>query len=307
MAEPDEALGNLPTEARNPRSSNLDQLSTLDLLTLINDEDASVAAAVRACLPKIAEAVDRIAARFEDGGRLFYLGAGTSGRLGVLDASECPPTFSVDATLFTGLIAGGDSALRRSSEGSEDLPDAGAADLLPFALTQHDSVVGIAASGRTPYVLGALAYARERSAFTVALTCAGGSASPSHMALIADLAIEVATGPEVLTGSTRMKAGTATKLILNSLSTAIMVRRGAVFANLMVNVQTTNRKLINRAERILAEIARCTPGEAKRLLQAAGSLKTAIAMQHSDLDRESAEKLLSLHGGRLRDALNATD
>lgn len=306
MAEPDEALGTLPTEARNPRSSNLDRLSTLDMLTLINDEDASVAGAVRACLPRIAEAVDRIAARFAHGGRLFYLGAGTSGRLGVLDASECPPTFSVDPGLFTGLIAGGDSALRRSSEGSEDSPAAGAADLLPFTLTQHDSVVGIAASGRTPYVLGALVHARECGAFTVALTCAGGSTSPSRMAALADVAIELATGPEVLTGSTRMKAGTATKLVLNSLSTAIMVRRGAVFGNLMVNVQTTNAKLSDRAERILIKITGCTADEAKRLLQTAGSLKTAIVMGKSGLGLEASKTLLSQHEGRLQDALQTT-
>src|ERR1700749_259348 len=197
-------LGLLLTETRNPATENLDQLSTLDMLRVINDEDATVASAVRAELPNIALAVDAIAERFNRGGRLFYTGAGTSGRLGVLDASECPPTFSVPADLFPAIIAGGDTALRKSSEKSEDSPEQGAADLAAAGFTANDALVGIAASGRTPYVLGALAHAKTLGAPTIALTCVPNSA----MANAACLAITPATGPEVLTGSTRLKAGT---------------------------------------------------------------------------------------------------
>src|ERR1700722_11995906 len=213
-------LATLPTEARNPASAAIDRLSTLEMLTVINREDQTVALAVERELPNIARAVDAIAARFDRGGRLFYIGAGTSGRLGVLDASECPPTFSVPATLVQGLIAGGDAALRSSSEHSEDSPAAGAADLAPHDLGPNDSVVGIAASGRTPYVLGALEFARSRGALTIALACV----PDSGLAQVAELAIEPVTGPEILTGSTRMKAGTATKLGLNMLSTGVMLR-----------------------------------------------------------------------------------
>jgi N-acetylmuramic acid 6-phosphate etherase len=297
-----EHLGQLPTEARNPRSESIDQLSTLDMLRVLNDEDATVATAVRAALPQIAAAVDAIASRFAHGGRLFYIGAGTSGRLGVLDASECPPTFSVPPGLFVGLIAGGDSALRKSSEASEDSPAAGAADLAPYSLTPHDTLVGIAASGRTPYVLGALAHARTAGALTLALTCAAGP-TPSPMAQATDIAIELATGPEVLTGSTRLKAGTATKLVLNMLSTGVMVRRGMVFGNLMVNVQPTNAKLIDRAQRIIAAATGCSPAAAAALLTAAGSVKTAIAMQLLSLDRPTAEARLAAATGSLRGAL----
>jgi N-acetylmuramic acid 6-phosphate etherase len=271
-----ERLSELPTEARNPRSQQIDQLSTLDMLRVINDEDATIAASVRAALPQIAAAVDAISARFSQGGRLFYIGAGTSGRLGVLDASECPPTFSVPPGLFVGLIAGGDSALRKSSEGSEDSPGAGAADLASHALTPHDSVVGIAASGRTPYVLGALGHATEAGALTIALTCAGGGPHTSALAAIAEIAIELATGPEVITGSTRLKAGTATKLVLNMLSTGVMIRQGAVLGNLMVNVQPTNAKLVDRARRIIVAATGCDPAGAATLLERTGSVKAAI-------------------------------
>jgi N-acetylmuramic acid 6-phosphate etherase len=281
-------LGSLTTESRNPRSEHIDELSTLEMLTLINQEDATVAAAVASELPAIARAVDAIAARFAQGGRLFYIGAGTSGRLGVLDASECPPTFSVPPALVQGLIAGGDSALRNSSEHSEDSPEEGARDLVaagfgianasdPAAPTP-DILVGIAASGRTPYVLGALLHAR---------ICSGRSpsaspASPdSPISKVADLAITPVTGPEVITGSTRMKAGTATKLVLNMLSTGVMVRTGAVYGNLMVNVKPTNDKLIDRAHRIIMAATGCDRYAATRLLIEAGSVKVAIAMQSS--------------------------
>jgi N-acetylmuramic acid 6-phosphate etherase len=301
-----EQLGQLPTEARNPRSEHLDELSTVDMLTVINDEDATIAATVRAALPQIAAAVDEIALRFADGGRLFYIGAGTSGRLGVLDASECPPTFSVSPDLFVGLIAGGDSALRKSSEQSEDSAEAGVADLLPFGLTRADTVLGIAASGRTPYVLGGLAHANEQGAFTIALTCAGTNAAdhePSRMAHLAELAIELATGPEVLTGSTRMKAGTATKLVLNMISTGVMVRTGAVFGNLMVNVQPTNAKLVDRAHRIIAAGTGCDMETATKLLAEGGSVKNAILMQRLGLAAGAALARLELSGGSLREAL----
>ena len=226
----------------------------------------------------------------------------------MLDASECPPTFSVVPELFIGLIAGGESALRRSSEASEDLPEAGAADLQRYGLTPQDTVVGIAASGRTPYVLGALQYARECAALTVALTCAASAerAAPfSRMGALAEMAIELATGPEVLTGSTRMKAGTATKLVLNMISTGVMIRTGAVFGNLMVNLQATNGKLIDRAERIIVEATGCERDRASRLLADGGSVKVAILMDSAGMARGPAEALLEAHGGRLGDALRA--
>ncbi|QHN02022.1 N-acetylmuramic acid 6-phosphate etherase [Granulicella sp. WH15] len=294
-------LAALSTEARNPRSEQLDELSTLDLLTVVNDEDATVAATVRAALPTVAQVVDAISARFTTGGRLFYIGAGTSGRLGVLDASECPPTFSVSPELFVGLIAGGDSALRRSSEKSEDSKEEGARDLAAAGFGAGDSLVGIAASGRTPYVIGALEYARQLGGLTVALTCVAGS----EMGRVADHSIEVVTGPEVLTGSTRMKAGTATKMVLNMISTGVMVRQGAVFGNLMVNVQPTNEKLVDRAERIIVAATGCDMPRAARLLAEGGSVKIAIAMQMLGVDRAAAEQRLRTSSGRLRTILPA--
>lgn len=302
-------LANLSTEARNPRSEHIDQLPTLDMLTLLNDEDATVADAVRAELPSIAQAVDRITDRFTRGGRLFYLGAGTSGRLGVLDASECPPTFSVPPNLVQGLIAGGDSALRRSSEHTEDSPEEGARDLIragfghlpPSLITTPDTLVAIAASGRTPFCLGALAHARSLGALTIALTCVPGS----PMALAAEISIAPLTGPEVLTGSTRLKAGTATKMVLNMLSTGVMIRAGATFGNLMVNVQPTNAKLQDRARRILIAITGCDESRAAHLLAEAGSLKVAIVMQRLGLPYAAAAARLTRARGILRDALAA--
>ncbi len=298
-----EQLGLLPTEERNPRSAHLDELSTADLLSVINEEEATVAAAVRKAIPVIAQVVDAIAERFLRGGRLFYVGAGTSGRLGVLDASECPPTFSVEPGLFVGLIAGGETALRRSSEQSEDSENQGAADLVAHALTEIDTVVGIAASGRTPYVLGALAAANELGGLSVALTCAGGGLERSRMAAAAQLAIELATGPEVLTGSTRMKAGTATKMVLNMISTGVMVRQGAVFGNLMVNVQPSNAKLVDRARRIIVAATGCDDARAAQLLTEAGSVKGAIVMQQLGLTYAAAAARLKRANGVLRKAL----
>ncbi len=288
-------LAQLPTESRNPLTEHIDELPTLEMLRIINEEDAKVAAAVAAELPNIAKAVDAIVDRFEKGGRLFYAGAGTSGRLGVLDASEIPPTFSVPPTLVQGLIAGGDSALRNSSEKSEDSPEQGAADLAAAGFTEQDALVGIAASGRTPYVLGALALARQLNALTIALTCVPNS----QMATVADIAITPITGPEVLTGSTRLKAGTATKLVLNMLSTGVMIKTGAVYGNLMVNVQPTNAKLIDRAQRIIMAATGVDQTTAADLLKEAGSVRNAIVMQKLSLDRVTAETRLKAAKGNL--------
>ena len=301
MQAPDQKiLGTLLTESRNPATEHLDQLPTLQMLELINDEDAKVAGAVRAELPNVARAIDEVAARFGKGGRLFYIGAGTSGRLGVLDASECPPTFSVPAELFQVLIAGGDRALRLSSEHSEDSPEEGAHDLAATGFNAQDTLIGIAASGRTPYVLGALAHAKKVGALTIGLTCVPGSAISQAV----DIAITPATGAEVLTGSTRLKAGTATKLVLNMLSTGIMVRTGATYGNLMVNVRPTNAKLVDRAHRIIAAAVDCDMPTATRLLADSGdSVKTAIVMGKLALSREAAEKRLAAAHGVLSAAL----
>lgn len=294
-----EELGLLLTEARNEASARLDELPTLDMLAVINDEDARVAQAVRAELPAIAAVVDAVAERLGHGGRLFYIGAGTSGRLGVLDASECPPTFSVRADTVQGIIAGGDRALRLSSEHSEDSAEEGARDLAAagFAADRRpDTLVGIAASGRTPFVLGAVAEAKRRGGLTVGLSCAPGSA----LTRAAEMAITPATGPEVLTGSTRMKAGTATKLVLNMISTGVMVRTGATFGNLMVNVWPTNAKLVDRAERIVSEAAGCDRVTAAATLRDAGNdVKVAIAMLRLGIDRTVAEGRLAAAGGVL--------
>lgn len=290
---------NLVTEQRNPATENLDLLSTQALIETIHNEDASVHRAVGGELAKIATAVDHIVERLSSGGRMFYTGAGTSGRLGVLDASECPPTYNVDPSLVQGLIAGGDHALRNAVEGAEDRMEEGVDDLKANGFSGKDVLVGIAASGRTPYVVGALRHARSLGAYTIALSCVPNS----RIGAEADLSIEPITGPEVVSGSTRMKAGTATKLVLNMLSTATMVRLGYVYGNLMVNVQTTNQKLRDRAERIVREATGITPKEAASLLQEAGSVKLAILMQQRGIDRQAAELLLQKSEGNLRVAL----
>jgi N-acetylmuramic acid 6-phosphate etherase len=288
-------LATLPTESRNPATEHIDQLPTLDMLRIINNEDAKVAQAVAAVLPEIAKAIDEIASRLNDGGRLFYIGAGTSGRLGVLDASEIPPTFSVPPTLVQGLIAGGDSALRNSSEKSEDSPEQGAADLAAAGFTGQDALVGIAASGRTPYVLGALQHANPLGALTIALTCVPNS----QMATLVDISIAPITGPEVITGSTRLKAGTATKLVLNMISTGVMIKTGAVYGNLMVNMQTTNAKLVDRAQRIIMAATGIDQPTAADLLEKSGTIKTAIVMHKLNVDRPTAEANLAAHNGNL--------
>ncbi len=292
-------LAALPTEARNPTSGELDRLSTEEMLGVINAADREVADAVGAEVPNIARAVDAIAARVEQGGRLFYIGAGTSGRLGVLDASECPPTFGVSEDVVQGIMAGGDAALRTSVEGAEDDAALGVADLKAFGFAATDALVGIAASGRTPYVLGAIAYARSLGALTVGFSCVPGSALSSA----AEIGISPATGAEVLTGSTRLKAGTATKLVLNMISTGVMVRTGYVYGNLMVNMEMTNAKLVDRARRIVAAITGLDAEAAARLLDEAGSVKTAVVMFKLGLGRASAEERLLAEHGRLRPAL----
>ena len=292
-------LSRLPTEASNPATQNLDRLTTLDLVRALHEADYDVLTAIEAELPKIAIAIDGIVAWLERDGRLFYQGAGTSGRLGVLDASECPPTFNTRQEMVQGLIAGGDAALRRSIERAEDDVAQGRRDLEAHGFSSCDVLVGIAASGRTPYVLGGMKYARDVGALTIGLSCVPGSA----LSQAGDLAITPATGPEAVTGSTRMKAGTAIKMVLNMLSTGAMVRLGYVFGNLMVNVQPVNEKLRDRATRIIATVTGLGYNEAAALLQSAGSVKAAIVMRRLGLDRTEAEKRLVAAHGRLRQAL----
>lgn len=292
-------LARLPTEARNPASDRIDELSTGDMLAVMQAADREADAAVERELPHIAAAVDAIAARLSAGGRLFYLGAGTSGRLGVLDASECPPTFNTPPELVQGLIAGGDRALRHSVERAEDDPAQGARDLDAHGFSARDALVGIAASGRTPYVQGGIEHARRLGALTIALTCVPGS----PIAAAAELAITPVTGPEIVTGSTRLKAGTATKLVLNMLSTGVLIRLGYVYGNLMVNVQPTNTKLADRAARIIAELTGLSVEASSQLLAQSGSVKTAVVMHRLQLDRPQAEARLAAAHGNLRHAL----
>lgn len=300
MTKPD--LTALTTEARNPRTTDLDAMTTRDLCAVMNDEDRTVADAVRHALPRIADAVDAIAERLRKGGRLVYCGAGTSGRLGVLDAVECPPTFSTRPEQVIGLIAGGPGAFLKAVEGAEDSEDLGAADLERLELGAKDVVVGIAASGRTPYVIGALRYARAQQALTVAVVCNAGSA----VAAAAELPIEVVTGPEVLTGSTRLKAGTATKMVLNMLSTGAFVRRNKVYGNLMVDVQATNHKLVARSQRIVMQATGCDPMTAERVLRECdGEVKTAIVVLRKGVEAASARTLLFHCEGSVRAALEA--
>lgn len=285
------------TETRNPASVDLDTLSVPDLLRLMNEEDHRVPEAVAAALPAIAAAVDRIVAAFEAGGRLIYCGAGTSGRLGVLDAAECPPTFGTPPEQVVGLLAGGSGAMFKAVEGAEDSAELGASDLAELGLTSADAVVGIAASGRTPYVLGALGYAREVGAATISLACNPGAAISDA----ADVAIEVDNGPEVLTGSTRLKAGTSQKLVLNMLSTAAMIRIGKTFGNLMVDVAPTNTKLNARAIRIVRAATDADEGTARTALEASGyHAKTAIVMILCGLDAEAARDRLHQARGFVR-------
>ncbi|XNO32907.1 N-acetylmuramic acid 6-phosphate etherase [Vibrio alginolyticus] len=291
------ALSHLVSEGRNPDTMDIDLLPSLDIVQRINQQDKLVPLAVEKVLPEIAEAVDKITEAFKVGGRLFYIGAGTSGRLGVLDASECPPTFGTDPEMVVGIIAGGKEAMFRAKEGAEDDPALGEQDLKENTLTQRDVVVGIAASGRTPYVIGGLEYANELGATTVTLSC-----NPdSPIADIADIAISPVVGPEALTGSTRLKSGTAQKLVLNMLTTASMIRLGKSYQNLMVDVKATNAKLVARAARIVMQATDCTNQEAKTALKETDyDAKLAILMILTGLDKESATEQLNAKQGYLR-------
>nr|WP_154928650.1 N-acetylmuramic acid 6-phosphate etherase [Pantoea agglomerans] len=295
-------LSQMITEGRNPASQNIDELSTEAMLRIINDEDKKVALAVEAILPQIAAAVDAICAAFRAGGRLIYCGAGTSGRLGILDASECPPTFGTPREQVIGLIAGGNTAILQAVENAEDNREQGAQDLKDIHFSRHDILVGIAASGRTPYVLGALAYANKLGATTVALTCNPDSA----MAQVAAIALTPVVGPEIVTGSSRMKAGTAQKLVLNMLTTGAMIRSGKVYGNLMVDVEATNQKLVQRQVNIVMQATDCDDATARAALTACGGhCKTAILMVLAGLDADEAKALLSQHQGFIRQALQA--
>ena len=295
-----QTLSTLITEQRNPNSMHVDSLSALEIVQLMNDEDKQVPLAIEKCLPQIAQAVECIVAAFQQGGRLVYIGAGTSGRLGVLDASECPPTFGVSPEIVKGIIAGGERALRHPIEGAEDSKAQAVVDLQTIQFSSKDVLVGIAASGRTPYVISALEYAKSLGSVTVSIASNPNSA----MANIVDIAIDTVVGAEVLTGSSRLKSGTAQKLVLNMLTTASMILMGKCYQNLMVDVQASNEKLKARAIRIVMQATDCNKALAEETLkQADQNAKLAIMMILSGLDRAQAETLLEKHQGKLQLAL----
>ena len=295
-----QTLSTLITEQRNPNSMHVDSLSALEIVQLMNKEDKQVPLAIEKCLPQIAQAVECIVAAFQQGGRLVYIGAGTSGRLGVLDASECPPTFGVSPEMVKGIIAGGERALRHPIEGAEDSKTHAVVDLQTIQFSSKDVLVGIAASGRTPYVIGALEYAKSLGSVTVSIASNPNSA----MANIVDIAIDTVVGPEVLTGSSRLKSGTAQKLVLNMLTTASMILMGKCYQNLMVDVQASNEKLKARAIRIVMQATDCDKALAEETLKLSGqNAKLAIMMILSGLDRAQAEALLEKHQGKLQFAL----
>ncbi len=293
-------LTTLVTESRNVASENIDMLSTIDMLKVINQEDQKVALAVETIIPEIAKVVDLIAEAFQSGGRLIYTGAGTSGRLGILDASECPPTYGSDPDLVIGLIAGGHKAILKAVENAEDNEELGATDLQQIGFNHKDILVGIAASGRTPYVIGSMNYAKSVGAKVAALSCNANS----PMADIADINITPIVGAEVVTGSSRMKAGTAQKLVLNMLTTGAMIRTGKVFGNLMVDVEATNAKLIQRQKNIVVEATGCSESQAaEALTQCNNHCKTAILMILLNINADLAAAKLSKHHGFIRHAL----
>ncbi|MGC0142731.1 N-acetylmuramic acid 6-phosphate etherase [Pseudactinotalea sp. Z1732] len=297
---PDRTIDALATEQVDPRHQGLDLAPTLEVMAAMNEAERQVPAAVAAVLPAIAAVVDAVADCLRAGGRLFYIGAGTSGRLGVLDAAECPPTFHTDPSLVQGIIAGGRTAMFDAVEGAEDSPDQGAQDVTAASVRAGDAVVGIAASGRTPYVLGALRAAREAGALTVGLACNTGS----ELGLVVDHALEVAVGPEVLAGSTRLKAGSATKQVLNMISTGVMIRLGKTYRNLMVDVSVTNAKLRDRAERLVMAVTGVERAQASRALDESDlRVPVAALMIRHGLDRTGAEQALDQAGGVLRVAL----
>ena len=292
-----QTLSTLITEQRNPNSMHVDSLSALEIVQLMNEEDKQVPLAIEKCLPQIAQAVECIVSAFQQGGRLVYIGAGTSGRLGVLDASECPPTFGVSPEMVKGIIAGGERALRHPIEGAEDSKAQAVVDLQTIEFSSKDVLVGIAASGRTPYVIGALEYAKSLGSVTVSIASNPNSA----MANIVDIAIDTVVGPEVLTGSSRLKSGTAQKLVLNMLTTASMILMGKCYQNLMVDVQASNEKLKARAIRIVMQATDCDKALAEETLKLADqNAKLAIMMILSGLDRAQAEALLEKHQGKLQ-------
>lgn len=293
-------LKKFATETRNPNSENLDIMSALEIVTLMNQEDRNVCLAIEEVLPEIAKLVDIVAAAFEKGGRLIYMGAGTSGRLGVLDASECPPTYGVSPEMVVGIMAGGDYALRNDVVGDEDKPELGRQNLLENNLTKDDVVVGIAASGRTPFVIGGLEYAKEIGCTTAAIACNKGSI----IGQIADIAIEAQAGPEVLTGSTRLKAGTTQKMILNMITTASMVRCGKAYHNLMVDVVQSCDKLCVRIENIVMDATGVSREEARANIdEADGSAKLAITKILTGTDMATAKSLLKQAKGHVRAAI----
>jgi N-acetylmuramic acid 6-phosphate etherase len=290
------------TEEINPRTKDIDRRSTLEIVKLINHEDATVAEAVSKVIDQVAAGVDLILTRLRSGGRLIYIGTGTSGRLGVLDASECPPTFGVSPDLVRGIIAGGLDALHRSVEAAEDDPEAAVRDLQAISLSQNDVLVGISASGNTPYTLGAIEHAGRIGSATIAVTCNPSS----RMAAAADVSIAPVVGPESIAGSSRMKAGTAQKMILNMLSTATMIKLGLVYSNLMSNLRATNEKLRRRARAILADEAAISAEEATRIFDAAGEdLRVAILMARTGASCSESQRLLESHGNSVRQALDS--
>jgi len=300
--EPSDDRGYLLTEQTNPNSQNLDLLSTEALVNLFSEEDLQPQRAVRAAIPALVAAIDSITERLQAGGSLYYLGAGTSGRLGVLDAAECPPTFCTQPDLVQGVLAGGEPALLKSSEGLEDLEVAGKDDLASRGFGSDDCLIGIAAGGTTPYVKGGLAYAQSINALTIAMACVPEDQAP----LPCSINIRLITGPELLTGSTRLKAGTATKMALNIISTGVMVRLGKVFGNQMIDVSASNSKLVDRALRILVDLAGIDREQGMDLLRLSkGSVKLSLLMVSAGIDVDSARKLLSDHDNQLRLALNS--
>ncbi len=297
-------LDRLTTEQRNPASEKVDQMSTIDVVQLMNREDQTVAEAVGKESTHIAQAVDAIVAAIRDDGRLIYMGAGTSGRLGVLDASECPPTFNTNPELVVGLIAGGHGALVRSIEGAEDFQEYGAQDLDEIEVSEKDVVVGIATSGRTPYVIGGLAHAQQKGCTTVGLACNAGS----KLETVSDIMICPIVGPEIVSGSTRMKAGTATKLVLNTLTTAAMIRLGKTYGNLMVDLRASNEKLKDRSHRIVKTLTGVDDNVASELLDSCdGEVKTAIVAFHQKVDAAVARELLKEAKGHLRTAMDPSE
>ncbi|AFR23033.1 N-acetylmuramic acid 6-phosphate etherase [Lactobacillus helveticus] len=298
------SLDKLTTEQRNANTTHIDTMSTLEMVKTINNEDEKIAPAVGTQDEKIAQAIDIGAKRYHDGGRLIYIGAGTSGRLGVLDAVELVPTYGIKPERAIGLIAGGKSAMYLAVEGAEDDPDLAEADLKKINLSEKDMVLGIAASGRTPYVIGGLDYAKKVGAATVAVACVKNSLIGQH----AEIAIEAVTGPEVVTGSTRMKAGTAQKMILNMISTGIMIRQGKVYENVMIDVLPTNEKLVERAKRIISTVTGISKEQASRVLKEADKdVGLAIVMAKTKMNKEQAETLLAENHGNVSDVLKQFD